>query len=87
LVTDGLYAHTRHPQYTGIYIITLGFMIQWPTLITLILWPFVIGMYYRLAKREEQDALNKFGQKYREYMERTPMFFPRLSRLFSRRAT
>ena len=80
MVTTGLYAYMRHPQYTGIYIITLGFMIQWPTVTTLILWPFVIGMYYRLAKREEQDALNQFGEKYREYMERTPMFFPRLSR-------
>jgi protein-S-isoprenylcysteine O-methyltransferase Ste14 len=80
LITTGVYAYMRHPQYTGIYIITLGFMIQWPTLITLILWPFVIGMYYRLAKREERDALEKFPSDYRRYMEQTPMFFPRFSR-------
>ncbi len=86
LVTDGLYAYMRHPQYTGIYVITLGFMIQWPTLTTLLLWPFVIGMYYRLARREEQDALQQFGEKYRQYLEKTPMFFPRLSTLLSRRA-
>jgi protein-S-isoprenylcysteine O-methyltransferase Ste14 len=55
---------------------TLGFVIQWPTLTTLLLWPFVITMYCRLARREEQDALDRFGQKYREYMERTPMSFP-----------
>ncbi len=84
LVTGGLYAYMRHPQYTGIYVITLGFMIQWPTLTTLILWPFVIGMYYRLARREEQDALEKFPKEYRQYMDRTPMFFPRLSQLWSR---
>lgn len=81
LVTDGVYAYMRHPQYTGIYIITLGFMIQWPTLPTLILWPFVVAMYYRLARREERNALEEFPGKYRQYMERTPMFFPRLSQL------
>lgn len=79
MVTDGLYARIRHPQYTGIFVVTLAFMIQWPTLTTLILWPFVIGMYYRLARREEEDAINEFGDAYRRYMERTPMFIPRLS--------
>lgn len=78
LVTDGIYGYMRHPQYTGIFIITLAFMIQWPTLTTLILWPFVIGMYVRLAKREEQDVLAKYPEEYRDYMQRTPMFFPRL---------
>ncbi|MGD2176018.1 MAG: hypothetical protein PVJ27_11490, partial [Candidatus Brocadiaceae bacterium] len=46
----------------------------WPTLTALILWPFVIVMYYRLARREERDLLEKFGDEYRRYMERTPMF-------------
>ncbi len=80
LVTDGVYQYMRHPQYTGIFIITLGFMIQWPTLATLILWPFVIVMYYRLARKEEQDALQRYPVAYREYMQRTPMFFPKLIR-------
>lgn len=78
LVTDGVYRYIRHPQYTGIFIITLGFMIQWPTLATLILWPFVIWMYVRLAKREERDVLKEYPEEYRAYMERTPMFFPRV---------
>lgn len=86
LVTGGLYAYMRHPQYTGIYVITLGFMIQWPTLTTLILWPFVITMYYRLARREEQDALKQFGDEYRRYLDRTPMFFPHPSQFLSGRA-
>ncbi len=80
LVTDGVYLFMRHPQYTGIFIITLGFMIQWPTLATLLLWPFVIWMYVRLARREERDVLQEFPVQYREYMERTPMFLPRLLR-------
>ena len=78
LVTDGVYRRIRHPQYTGIFIITLGFMVQWPTLATLVLWPFVIWMYVRLAKREEQDVLAEFPDEYRAYMARTPMFIPRL---------
>ncbi len=77
LVTDGVYAYVRHPQYTGIFVITLGFMIQWPTLPTLILWPFVIRMYVRLARREEQDVLATLPEAYRQYMSRTPMFVPR----------
>ena len=78
LIVDGVYKHVRHPQYTGIFIITLGFMIQWPTLATLILWPFVIAMYVRLARQEEQDVLKEFPTEYREYMQRTPRFFPRV---------
>lgn len=81
LVTDGLYRYIRHPQYTGIFIITFGFMIQWPTLPTLILWPFVIGMYVRLAKREEQDVLEQHPDAYREYMRTTPRFIPKLSEI------
>lgn len=77
LVTDGVYRYIRHPQYTGIFVITLAFMIQWPTLGTLLLWPFVIAMYVRLARREERDVLAEFPAAYRAYMDRTPMFFPR----------
>jgi protein-S-isoprenylcysteine O-methyltransferase Ste14 len=49
-------------------------MAQWPTLTTLILWPFVIWMYYKLARKEEQEALKKYPEQYRKYMHRTPMF-------------
>jgi protein-S-isoprenylcysteine O-methyltransferase Ste14 len=78
LVTRGVYRYMRHPQYTGIFIITLGFMIQWPTLATLLLWPFVIGMYVKLARKEEKDVLQAYPEEYHAYMARTPMFFPRL---------
>jgi protein-S-isoprenylcysteine O-methyltransferase Ste14 len=53
----------RHPQYTGIFVITLASMIQWPTLPMLILWPFVILMYVRLAKKEERDVLRKYPKE------------------------
>ncbi|MBI5072215.1 isoprenylcysteine carboxylmethyltransferase family protein [Candidatus Woesearchaeota archaeon] len=76
LVTNGIYQRMRHPQYTGIYLICIGFLIQWPTIITLIMFPFIVLMYYKLARREEQDMLKKFPTEYKKYMMKTPMFIP-----------
>lgn len=76
LVTSGLYAKIRHPQYAGLFLVTTGFLIQWPTLITIIMYPFIISTYYNLAKKEEKDVLKKYPIKYNQYMRRTPMFWP-----------
>lgn len=87
LVTEGPYAFIRHPQYSGIFVVTLAFMIQWPTLPTLVLWPFVIAMYVRLARQEEKDVLAAFPERYSSYRQEVPMFFPRLSRTRRRQET
>ena len=76
LVTDGVYRYVRHPQYFGLMVVTAGLLIQWPTIITLAMWPVLIIMYYRLAKREEKEALEAFSERYEEYRRLTPMFFP-----------
>ncbi len=81
LVTDGIYRYTRHPQYLGLMLITLGLLVQWPTIITLAMWPILILMYYRLAKREELEMEAKFGGAYIEYKRRVSMFFPASLRL------
>lgn len=78
LVSTGIYARMRHPQYSGIILATTGFLIQWPTLLTLILFPFVVSMYYRLALREERDVQEKFQDEYRDYRRRVPAFVPRV---------
>jgi len=78
LVTTGIYGQMRHPQYAGIYLVIIAFMIQWPTLPTLIMFPFLIAMYYGLAKREEKEVLARFPLEYGDYRERSPMFLPRL---------
>src|SRR5262245_53070162 len=79
LATTGPYAHARHPQYVGFILIMLGFLFQWPTLITLIMFPILVMMYVKLARREEKEVLAEFGGKYRRYMASTAAFFPRLA--------
>jgi protein-S-isoprenylcysteine O-methyltransferase Ste14 len=81
LATSGPYARIRHPQYVGFILIMLGFLAQWPTIITLIMFPILVIMYIRLAAREEREAEDLFGEQYRAYARRTPRFFPRLSGL------
>ncbi len=79
LVTSGLYRHVRHPQYFGLFLITASMLIQWPTIITAIMWPILMLMYYRLARREEKEMESSFGFQYEDYRRQVPMFFPRLS--------
>ncbi|RYL87514.1 isoprenylcysteine carboxylmethyltransferase family protein [Sporolactobacillus sp. THM19-2] len=78
LVQDGIYRFVRHPQYTGFGLSILGFLIQWPTLITLIMAPTLLIMYRRLAKKEEQNMIQEFGKEYIDYMKRVPRFIPRI---------
>ena len=78
LATSGPYAHVRHPQYGGFILIMSGFLLQWPTLLTVLMFPVLVTMYVLLAQREERDALAEFGEQYRRYMARTPGFVPRL---------
>ncbi|HRQ64235.1 MAG TPA: isoprenylcysteine carboxylmethyltransferase family protein [Xanthomonadaceae bacterium] len=80
LATTGPYAHLRHPQYMGFILIMFGFLIQWPTLVTLAMFPVLLFAYARLARREEREVLARFGEEYRVYMARTPAFWPRLSK-------
>lgn len=76
LVTDGIYRFVRHPQYSGFMVIILGFLIQWPTIITLIMAPVLIIMYIRLSKKEENKILEEFGEEYLLYMNQVPRFIP-----------
>ncbi len=80
LVTDGLYARVRHPQYTALLILLAGFLIQWPTILSVPMAPILAWTYIRLARREEAELLSHFGEEYRRYAERVPAFLPRLGR-------
>lgn len=87
LATTGWYARMRHPQYVAFILIMLGFLLQWPTLLTLAMFPILVWMYLRLASAEERDVLAEFGQEYEEYRRRTPSFIPRLTSGRSRAAS
>jgi protein-S-isoprenylcysteine O-methyltransferase Ste14 len=86
LATTGAYAYVRHPQYAGFILVMLGFLLQWPTLLTLAMFPILVWMYVRLARREEREVRAEFGDVYARYAAATPAFFPRLRRAMPRRA-
>lgn len=78
LATNGLYGIVRHPQYTGLFLGLFGEgVVHWPTLFSVILFPIIVLIYYLLARSEEQEMISRFGEEYRSYRQRLPMFIPR----------
>jgi len=80
LASTGIYARMRHPQYVAFIVIMLGFLLQWPTLPTLIMFPILTYMYVRLSLKEEKVSEAEFGEEWRRYAAVTPRFFPRLNK-------
>jgi protein-S-isoprenylcysteine O-methyltransferase Ste14 len=78
LATTGAYRYVRHPQYIGFIVIMFGFLLQWPTLVTLVMFPILVTVYVRLAHREEREVRKDFGPAWDEYAARTPGFIPHL---------
>ena len=81
LATTGPYARVRHPQYVGFVLIMFGFLLQWPTLLTLAMFPVLVWMYTRLARQEEREAIAAFGNAYAQYASQVPAFIPRWRRV------
>jgi len=81
LATTGAYSYVRHPQYVGFVLIMFGFLLQWPTILTLAMFPVLVFMYVRLARAEEREARSAFGKAYDDYAARVPAFIPHLSRV------
>jgi protein-S-isoprenylcysteine O-methyltransferase Ste14 len=80
LATTGPYARIRHPQYAAFIVIMTGFLLQWPTLVTLVMFPILVTFYVRLAHREEREVAAEFGETWARYASATPRWFPRLGR-------
>ena len=78
LATTGPYAYVLHPQYDGFILVMIGFLVQWPTILTLIMFSILVWMYKRLARSEEKEVLADFGEEYSRYMAEVPGFIPRL---------
>ncbi len=84
LAIESVYKYLRHPQYLAFILIILGFLIQWPTLITLAMAPILIFRYIRLAKTEEKEMLKVFGKEYETYKANVPGFLPSLQALITK---
>ena len=78
LAVTGPYARIRHPQYVGFVLIMAGFLVQWPTILTLAMFPVLVWMYARLASREEDDSRARFGEAWERYAGSVPAFLPGL---------
>ena len=76
LAKTGPYARIRHPQYVAFVLILLGFLLHWPTLLTLVMFPILLVMYGRLAITEEAEMRKRFGADFEAYAARTPRFLP-----------
>jgi len=81
LATSGPYAYVRHPQYSGFVLVLLGFLLQWPTLLTIAMFPVLLWMYVRLARQEEAEVMAAFGDAYRRYAAAVPAFVPHLGKV------
>lgn len=81
LAVEGPYQYIRHPQYVAFVLVMLGFLFQWPTLVTLIMFPILVWTYIRLSIREENEMEKEWGDSYRKYASETPRFFPSLGKL------
>jgi protein-S-isoprenylcysteine O-methyltransferase Ste14 len=78
LAESGPYARIRHPQYAAFVLIMLGFLLQWPTLLTLLMFPVLVLMYAHLARQEERWAEASFSARWHAYRARVPAFIPHL---------
>jgi protein-S-isoprenylcysteine O-methyltransferase Ste14 len=76
LVTNGIYGYVRHPQYLGFLLLTAGINFLWVTFSTVLLWPILAFLYFRLAREEEEKLEENFGEEYRKYKNTVPMFVP-----------
>lgn len=75
LVTTGIYAYCRHPQYLGFAFLIYGWLLGWPTLLGLGMIPLLFYIYYRLALEEESMARDMWSEEYERYAQKVPRFF------------
>ena len=79
VASTGPYARVRHPQYDGFILIMIGFLLQWPTFATLLMFPILLLVYRRLAIREEREVWTQLGVAWDRYAAVTPRFWPKLN--------
>ena len=75
------------PEYVGFILVIFGFLLQWPTMLTVAMFPVLTVMYVRLARTEEQDARREFGDAYVKYATEVPGFVPTPSRILGQESS
>ena len=82
-ITTGLYRYSRHPMYLTSFLMDIGISIACASWLFLVLSiASVLFAHIRFAGFEERLCLEKYGDAYREYMDRTPRWIgmPKLGR-------
>ena len=77
LATTGPYAWVRHPQYVGFLAVMVGFLLQWPTIPTLVMFPVLVVVYSRLATAEEREVAARYPEAWPAYAARVRRLLPR----------
>ena len=77
LITNGIFAHVRHPMYLGVLLIYIAFIFLSISIICIILWIFILIPYNIMATYEEKDLEKIFGEEYLKYKNKVPKWIPR----------
>ena len=76
LITSGIYASIRHPHYLALMLICVSIALRLKSLLSLLIALVNVVMGYWFALAEENELIRQFGNGYREYKARVPMFIP-----------
>jgi protein-S-isoprenylcysteine O-methyltransferase Ste14 len=76
LVSGWLYGRVRHPQYLCLAIAGAGFLLLWPRFFILVSFLAMLGLYYILARHEEELIRARYGATTDDYLANVPMFNP-----------
>ncbi len=79
LVDRGLFAHIRHPIYSGLLLDFIGLVLVRPTVPVLVGSTLGLIFVFVQARFEELDLVERIPP-YRDYMRRVPRFLPRFRR-------
>ena len=71
---------------SALFLLIVSLLIQWPALLSWLMAPILFVSYLRLARREEREMIDKFGERYLAYRAITPAFIPSWGALRQRRA-
>lgn len=77
LITEGIYAHIRHPIYTSYILLFMGYVVLFQAPVSAVLFIAVLVVWYgSRISLEEAMLIEKFGDAYRKYCTKTKRLFP-----------